>query len=268
MANGKPQPKPKKITMITLEDNTLSFTFPEIASELRRLANEEVDRLTARFLAENRSSAFKTMVKEHYQFHSITEDYKRSATEALLSLTPEAVKKAIKELVGRSAPFNPPAKAEPATTVFFQRTLRIPDDGKTYPLPPGLGLFPLVHVDDYAKNVPSTWNKRGGVMMPMYQAEALWIQFHGQYPCAAKVATGKINAVSGKSWSTGLGQEPQDYLALPKQPWLDGYCVERGLIRQFMAMPLGKGYSTEEQITGEAEHGGLQLQVYMGTICT
>jgi len=27
--------------------------------------------------------------------------------------------------------------------VSFQRTLRIPDDGGVYPLPPGLGRFPL-----------------------------------------------------------------------------------------------------------------------------
>jgi hypothetical protein len=30
----------------------------------------------------------------------------------------------------------------------FQRTLRIPDDGKTYPLPPGLGTFPICKVED------------------------------------------------------------------------------------------------------------------------
>jgi len=33
-------------------------------------------------------------------------------------------------------------------TISFQRTLRIPDDDKTWPLPPGLGRFPIVHVDD------------------------------------------------------------------------------------------------------------------------
>jgi hypothetical protein len=43
---------------------------------------------------------------------------------------------------------------------------------------------------------------------------------------------------------------------------LDGYVVEKGLIRQFVAMPLGAGYSAEEQLTGSAEHGGLQLAVY------
>src|SRR5687767_12804574 len=51
--------------------------------------------------------------------------------------------------------------------ITFQRTLRIPDDDKTYPLPPGLGEFPLRHVDDFANNVPASWLEHGGVMLPM-----------------------------------------------------------------------------------------------------
>ena len=51
-------------------------------------------------------------------------------------------------------------------------------------------------------------------------------------------------------------------MVVPGQPWLDGYCVEKGVIRQFVAMPLGEGYSVEEQLTGEAEHGGVQIVVY------
>ena len=57
----------------------------------------------------------------------------------------------------------------------FQRTLRIPDDGKAYPLPPGLGRFPLRHLDDYARRLPADWLRRGGVITPMHQAEAMWI---------------------------------------------------------------------------------------------
>ena len=49
---------------------------------------------------------------------------------------------------------------------------------------------------------------------------------------------------------------------MPEQPWLDGYCVEKGIIRQFVAMPLGEGYTAEEQLTGAAEHGGLQILAY------
>ena len=153
--------------------------------------------------------------------------------------------------------------------VEFERTLRIPDDGRDYPLPPGLGEFPLRHVDDFHERVPERWLQHGGVMLPMYQSEALWLNFstsyvedQGSYPFAIKVATGKSNAVSGEQWSEGLQRQPQDYVVAPKQPWLDGYCVEKGVIRQFVAMPLGSGYTAEEQLTGEAEHGGLQIMIF------
>ena len=146
--------------------------------------------------------------------------------------------------------------------IEFQRTLRIPDDNRHYYLPPGLGKFPLSRVDDYPDNLPETWSKHGGVFTPMYQAEAMWICFHGDYPMAVKIAAGKVNTVTGEAWEEELSGEPQDYLVVPGQPWLDGFCVEKGLIRQFVAMPLGEGYTAEEQLTGEAEHGGLQIAVY------
>jgi hypothetical protein len=148
--------------------------------------------------------------------------------------------------------------------IEFQRTLRIPDDDRHYPLPPGLGRFPLRHVDDFGGRVPARWITHGGVMLPMYQSEAMWLHFHSphRYPFAVKVGTGKINAVTGDAWSDALTKEPQDYMSIPEQPWLDGYCVDKGVIRQFVAMPLGSGYSVEEQLTGAAEHGGVQLLVY------
>lgn len=223
-------------------------------------------------------------------------------------------------------------------TIEFQRTLRIPDDNRTHALPPGLGKFPLLHVDDHASKLPAAWQNRGGVFLPMHQAEAMWVRFHSRYPFAVKIAAGKINAVTGKPWTpelkgprserfpggaqasgglvdggyyNGIPRNPplfgghtvfgpdsfpagptppfcpaypvfgpapfdnpayrersantdedQDYLSVPKQPWLDGFCVEKGKIRQFVAMPMGDGYTVEEQITGDAVHGGLQIIIY------
>jgi len=105
-------------------------------------------------------------------------------------------------------------------------------------------------------------------MMPMFQSEALWLNFQthhvsgrADYPFAIKIAAGKVNAVTGEDWSERLGDRPQDYVVAPEQPWLDGYCVAKGKIRQFVAMPLGAGYTAEEQITGIAEFGGIQLRV-------
>ena len=150
--------------------------------------------------------------------------------------------------------------------IEFQRTLRIPDDGRTYPLPPGLGPFPLRHLDDFADQLPAETVRRGGVVMPIHQAEALWMKFSdyfvSPYPCAIKVATGKICAISGEPWRDGLTRDPQNYVVVPGQPWLDGYCVGQETIRQFVAMPLGGGHTVEEQLTGEGVHGGLQVAVY------
>jgi hypothetical protein len=154
-------------------------------------------------------------------------------------------------------------------SIDFQRTLRIPDDNETHYLPPGLGKFPLQHVDDYSTNLPSKWEERGGVFLPMYQSEALWINFRAaEYPFAVKIAAGKINAVTGELWNDDLSIRTQhtgtqhDYVVVPGQPWLDGFAIEKGIIRQFVAMPLGQGFTAEEQLTGDAEFGGIQIIAY------
>lgn len=146
----------------------------------------------------------------------------------------------------------------------FQRTLRIPDDGKTYPLPPGLGTFPVCRVEDYEDRVPDAWNEHAGIFIPMYQREALWISFRPRYwrPNAVKVGIGMINAVSGKGWDQALCRDEEDYLVCPPQPWLDGINAGDGYIRQFIAMPLGMGYTVEAQVTGEEKFGGIQIIVY------
>lgn len=148
--------------------------------------------------------------------------------------------------------------------VTFQRTLRIPDDGKTYPLPPGLGSFPLRRVTDFADRVPAHWRERGGVFLPMYAREAMWLSFSRPHhrPCALQVGVGKVNAVNGKPWSARLAGQPQGYVVAPEQPWLDGIATGQGAIRQFVAMPLGQGYTVEGQVTGEETEGGVQLAVW------
>ncbi len=149
-------------------------------------------------------------------------------------------------------------------SVRFMRTLRIPDDGGEYPLPPGLGTFPIRRVADYRDRVPESWREHGGVFLPMYQREAMWLSFAGApwKPTAVKVAVGKVNALSGKPWHQRLSaghDDEQDYVVVPDQPWLDGINAGRGVIRQFVAMPLGMGYTVEGQVTGEERFGGLQI---------
>ncbi|MFI0999675.1 hypothetical protein ACIP10_16605 [Streptomyces galbus] len=146
--------------------------------------------------------------------------------------------------------------------VRFVRTLRLPETG-THPLPPGLGEFPVRRVTDYPDTAPADWLARGGVMLPVYLREAMWLSFAGSTePAALQVGVGKVCAVSGKRWSDRLSRRPQNYVVLPRQPWLDGINSGRGTVRQFVAVPLGLGATVEGQVTGEEVWGGVQLQTF------
>ncbi len=140
--------------------------------------------------------------------------------------------------------------------ISFHRTLRVPDDGTIHALPPGLGRFPVRRV--------SVAGVGEVAAIPMYRREALWIGFSGApwKPNAVKVVVGGINAVSGLPDDGQAPGAPQDYLICPAQPWLDGFDAGGGLIRQFVAMPLGEGYGVETSYPGLAERGGLEIVAF------
>jgi len=245
--------------MITLKNDSLSFSFSEIHEKLRRLIEQHINSTLPAIIAADRVHAVQAL-QSHWRFRDATPESRQVAESRVMDATPEEIattfrRKCMRVIDRRSTSIG-------NLEIEFQRTLRIPDDGKIYPLPAGFGRFPLRQVDDYTEIVPAPWIERGGVLMPMYQSEALWIRFSTDYPFAVKVAAGKINAVTGEPWRTDLQADPQNYLVLPEQPWLDGFAVRKGVIRQFVAMPLGAGYSIEEQITGKADTGGIQFQVF------
>lgn len=243
--------------MIEIRDNSLHISFPSIISDIESLVDIYHTNVLPVFLAEERRRVLADLFRKKGALNS-SDDYKRTAARWLCQLSRDDIAKELKNHAMRIATANSPG----STTINFQRTLRIPDDGKTYDLPPGLGKFSLRHVDDYADRVPKSWLERGGVMMPIYQAEALWLYFKGSYPFALKIAAGKMNAITGEVWQDGLNRSPQDYVVTPDQPWLDGFSVGDGVVRQFVAMPLGSGYSVEEQLTAKAEFGGIQIQAF------
>ncbi|KAJ7177930.1 hypothetical protein C8R46DRAFT_1212662 [Mycena filopes] len=114
------------------------------------------------------------------------------------------------------------------TELRFHRTFRVRDNDKKYALPPSLGTFPIARAQDHTPNLPDYIKRRGGCIMPLFQREALWIEI------------------------SGVGGE---------QPWLDGIATEPGVVRQFVAMKLGHGYTIEEQLSNTA-NGGLQIDVF------
>jgi hypothetical protein len=148
-------------------------------------------------------------------------------------------------------------------SVAFHRTLRVPEDDQTYPLPPGLGRLPLHRVEDFEDKVPSQWTRHDAVFVPLFQREALWLGFDGRWwhPNAVTLAAGGINVISGQQAADSLSPDVQDYLVVPDQPWLDGFHLEPGVIRQFVAAPLGWNATVAEQL-GSQDASALRIRVF------
>ncbi|KAK5171182.1 uncharacterized protein LTR77_004326 [Saxophila tyrrhenica] len=157
--------------------------------------------------------------------------------------------------------------------IYFKRTVRVTDNGSGNELPPGLGSFPVYSIEDYKNTLPAHMVAKQGYFIPMHQREAMWIKFSCQQPFAIKIYVGGVNAVSGEPARettetmmrrlklTQQRKSIQDYVVAPEQMWLDGIACGDEKVRQFVAMPLGEGYSVEAHITGEEVVGGLQFEV-------
>jgi hypothetical protein len=223
--------------MITIEQDQVTFKFSHINAQLQEQAERFIKEWTPRILAEDKAAVASRLIE---QMGVRSEEQARAFRDKLNKLSPDDIASKFAELVKSRC------QLSGRTSIDFQRTLRLPDDGNDYPLPPGLGSFPLRQVE-------------GRTIMPMYQAEAMWMSFDVSYPVALKIGTGTINAANGEKWSEGLQRDPQSYVVLPEQPWLDGYCVEKGVVRQFVAARLGDGYTAEEQLESSQE-GGIRLE--------
>lgn len=145
--------------------------------------------------------------------------------------------------------------------ITFQRTLRVAETGLNG-LPPGLGMFPLRSVDSLGDRATVDMVERGGVVMPIYQREAMWLSFHSNVPVAIQVGTGLRCAVTGDKLEKRLRHRKQNFIVGTTQPWLDGFKTETGEVRQFVAARLGDGATVEEQLSDEAPVGGVQIVVW------
>ncbi len=148
-------------------------------------------------------------------------------------------------------------------SVGFHRTLRVPDNRREFPLPAGLGLFPIRAVSDFP-DCPKNWMRDRAFFIPMYAQEALWIGFDGAHwkPNAVQIGAGNVNSLTGDTWNETLCDAPQNYIVCPEQPWLDGFHSEAGHVRQFVSAVLGQGSTVEEQLSDANPAGGLQIAVW------
>jgi hypothetical protein len=181
-------------------------------------------------------------LESRWGFHQLDGEAQDRLRLRVLTLTADEIEAALRTTALRAAGLHD--ASFPALTIAFQRTLRTPDDGSTYPLPAGLGAFPLHSLDDFPATAPASWLQRGGVVMPMDQSEALWISFSASYPFAVKIAAGKINAISGAAWTAELQSDPQKLRRRPRP------AVARWILRRRRAHPAIRRHAARRGLLG------------------
>jgi hypothetical protein len=81
---------------------------------------------------------------------------------------------------------------------------------------------------------------------------------------AVKIHARSINVLSGRQFGSeqkASSSNFQDFVVISGQQWLDGFYIGEGVVKQFVAMPLGRKYSVEQQLTGTEWIAGLQLEI-------
>lgn len=148
----------------------------------------------------------------------------------------------------------------------FARTLRVPENGKTFGAPVLFAPMPLIPVSEHKLHLPSQIAQKGGLLLPMYQREAIALNLNTSMSAsgrtarfAIKVLAGTINVLNETVKNQPDLEKGQDYVIAPGQARLDGFVAARDLVNQFVGMSLGSGYTAEGQLTGKETFGGMQL---------
>ncbi|KAF7502206.1 hypothetical protein GJ744_006447 [Endocarpon pusillum] len=125
--------------------------------------------------------------------------------------------------------------------------------------------FPLFRAEDYLEYLPRQMRGKGGVFFPMFQREALAIEFDCSGPTedqhAVRVFAGAVNVLTGEDPSENEGRNKDDFFSIPRLNRLSGFRKDGKTVKQFVAMPLGFGYTAEEQMLNNAFIGGIQLEI-------
>jgi hypothetical protein len=165
--------------VITLHRDSLTFTFPDIAQEVRALVQCKIREVAAGLPPTWDRDELISQIESSWCFDELGAEAQEHARGEMRTWTPADIEGMLEEFA-----FNRSGVGRPSLTgldVKFQRTMRIPDDGETYALPIGLGQLPLRSVDDFPETAPASWLKKGGVILPLARSEALWIWFSSTY---------------------------------------------------------------------------------------
>jgi hypothetical protein len=114
------------------EEGTAEFA--NLRERLLACADQFIAEWLPKILAEDVSAVVEGISRRRRMPGDAAEEYRKQVGQ----IGADEIAKRFRELVWSGC------RTDGRTTIGFQRALRLPDDGKDYPLPPGLGSFPNV----------------------------------------------------------------------------------------------------------------------------
>lgn len=241
--------------MISLRHDTMSFTFPKIARNVRSLVERKIQQIASELPAAWDRAELLSRIESYRDFDKLEPARKEAARSKIQTWTPAHIEACLREFAFNYSGLG--LDSFTSLSIKFQRTMRLPDTDVGYPLSPELGQLPLRSVDDFPETAPAAWAKSGGVAVPLNRSEALWIWFSSRCRFAVRIKFGEINALSGEPWSAGFHRQPQNYLIAPNAPWEDGNEV----VRRLVAIPLGALGTSVIPAAAGAEGNALQFEI-------
>lgn len=166
--------------------------------------------------------------------------------------------------------------------IQFRKCARVPADDLAYALPGKGPTFPLFKIhgadseeDSVLRSTLPDGLANGHALIPMYQKEAMWMDFQSCEPTALKICYGGqkgqaeseyseqgINVLTGKTDVPLLMQikkshvwppnAQQNYMVVPEQQWLGNMNVDEGQMAQFTSHELDNSAAAEAQMSGAA----------------
>ncbi|KAF7929818.1 uncharacterized protein EAE97_009415 [Botrytis byssoidea] len=159
--------------------------------------------------------------------------------------------------------------------ISFRRTILDPESGNRLKVPPDFGPLPIYPVDSYKDKFDRSISTKDGLFIPVYQREAMWINFESNGFFAVKVIVDGVNAVSGELSTESLSKDLRRIALLYKKSSIQEYILAGTLgskmFGRFEIVPLELDSIKRIQITvqtlsGKVIHINVSLETVVNTL--
>jgi len=199
--------------MITVDQGTLSFAFPEIREELRLLVDRHVQGVLTSYVLPGNRDELVDELGSMRPFWSLTRRRQEHLIRKTRLVTSAEIEALLRKAASVAAGLN--TASPPQLIVKFQHPPRPRDDAKIYVFSAGLEELPLCPTTGFPDTLPASWLKQTDFLMPMNPSDPFLMRFTANYPFAVKVAVGNLDRVTGEPPLSSLQKEPPNYLVFP-----------------------------------------------------